>query len=152
MGMGIFQGLDVASASDNPFGVPDGTYYATVTAAGTQESDKVGTGLTFDYTIRDCDDEKYNGRKVSEWLTIPVANDAGQLDDKGQMRLSFLKGRLASLGVPESEMNEVDPSDLIGTEVVMILKTTTKGDNEYQNIKKLTLDNGDHDPDENPFA
>ena len=152
MGMGIFQGLDVASASDNPFGVPDGTYYATVTAAGVKNSDKVGDGLTFDFTIRDCDDEKYNGRKISEWLTIPVPNDAGELNDKGQMQLSFLKGRLASLDVPESEMNTVDPEDLIGLEIVVILKTTSKNGNDYQNIKKMTLDNGDHDPDENPFA
>lgn len=151
MSMGIFKGLDVASASDNPFGVPDGTYYATVSAAGVKNSDKVGDGLTIDYTIRDCEDEKYNGRKVSDWLTIPEPNDNGDLDEKGQMRLSFLKTRLSSLGIPESEMNTVDPEDLIGLEVVLILKTTTKNDTDYQNIKKLTLDNGDHDPDENPF-
>lgn len=144
--MGLFGDLDIASAADDPFAVDDGTYIALVQACSVQHSEKKDIdGLTFEYLITDDDDnpEKMHGRKVSEWLTIPETDASGQYrdSDKGPKFASFIKRRLASLGVPEDEMNTVSPEDLVDLTVVMTLKT--KGD--YQNIVKMTLreDSGD---------
>jgi hypothetical protein len=142
MSMGIFQGLDVASAADDPFSVDDGTYYATVSKCSVETAGNGSKGLTFEYTIHDAEDEKFNGRKTSEWKTIPEPiDDRGTLDEKGQQHLSFLKQRLKSLGVPDSEMNEISPEDLLGIEVIITLRTTTskKDGMEYQNVRSLKL-------------
>ena len=137
----LFADLDIASASDNPFGVDDGTYKATLSAVKREEG-KRGPGLVFEYTVQD--DEKFEGRKTSEWKNLPVtaANKQGEWEitsaqDADTMK-SWIKQRLASLGVPEERMNTTSPEDLIGTDVVITL-TSKKG---YQNITKLVVDDG----------
>lgn len=138
--MGLFGDLDISSAADDPFAVDDGTYVAIVSSCAVAHSEKKNTnGLTFEYTILDDDSnpEKMHGRKVSEWLTIPETDASGQYQDadKGPKFASFIKRRLASLGVPEAEMNAVEPEDLVDITVVMTLKT--KGD--FQNIIKMAV-------------
>lgn len=145
----IFGDLDIASAADDPFAVADGTYEATLTKSSVEKSTKGGKGLTFEYTIHDADDEAMNGRKISEWKTIPSTNDDGSFEDPDTAPtfLSFIKQRLKSLGVPDNEMNTVQPSELIGLEVIVTVatKTSKKDGQDYQNVTKLRLasDEGD---------
>lgn len=138
--MGLFGDLDIAAAADDPFAVEDGTYITVVTSCKTQTSQKDGKkGLTFDFTIEEEDDnpEKMWGRKISEWLTIPETDENGEFKDpdKGPIFMSFIKRRLKALGVPEDEMNSVEPDDLIGIREI----TTVKTKNDFQNIVKMVL-------------
>lgn len=136
--MGLFDGLDVASAADNPFEVEPGTYHCVVTGAEarpTQNGDKVG--LNLEYTIQD-EDSPMNGRKIMEWKHIPQPDDPSNPTAKEATAMSFLKQRLSNLGIPETRMNDVEPDDLIGIECVV----TVKKNGEYTNVTKVTLDEG----------
>lgn len=147
----IFGDLDIASAANDPFAVADGTYEATLTKSSVEKSNKGGKGLTFEYTIHDADDEAMDGRKISEWKTIPETNPDGSFTDPDTAPtfMSFIKQRLASLGVPESEMNTVQPEDLVGIEVILTVatKTSKKDGQDYQNVTKLRLANEDESSD-----
>lgn len=135
--MGLFDGLDVASAQDNPFDVAPGTYPAVVTKAEarpTKGGDKVG--LNIEYTISDPDSEMH-GRKVTEWKQIPQAS--GELTGKDAQAASFLKQRLMNLGIPESRMNDIEGDDLIGIECVI----SVKKNGEYTNVTKVALQGED---------
>lgn len=146
--MGLFDGLDVASAADNPFEVDPGTYHCVVTgveAKPTQNGDKVG--LNLEYTIND-DDSPMNGRKITEWKHIPQPADPSNPTSKEAMAASFLKQRLGNLGVPESRMNDVEPDDLIGIECIV----SVKKNGEYTNVTKVTLDEGTSDDGEFSFT
>jgi hypothetical protein len=140
----IFGDLDIASAADDPFAVTDGTYYATLTKCSKEESSRGSKGLTFEYTIHDAEDEQMDGRKISEWKTIPEADD-----ENAALHMSFIKQRLKSLGVPESEMNTVKPDELIGLEVIVTVATkkSKKDDQEYQNVTKMRLNTDDAEGD-----
>jgi predicted P-loop ATPase len=135
--MSLFGDLDIASAADDPFALKDGTYAATITKCSVQDtSDGEGKGFTLEYTAHDCDDESMEGRKQSEWLTIPQVVGGEFVDrEKGPTHLSFLKRRLRSLGVPEDQMNSVEPDDVLDLEVFI----TVKRSGDYVNIKKLVL-------------
>lgn len=138
--MSIFGDMDIASAADDPFAVEDGTYPTLITKCSVQKSNKGGKGLTFDYTIQEGDDvnEEMVGRKISEWLTIPDENTP---EDKVETFKSFIKRRLKALGIPEEEMNSVQPEELINLEPVITVKTTPEKDGKgpFQNITKMVL-------------
>lgn len=149
--MSIFGDLDIASAASDPFAVDDGTYEATLTKSSVEKSNKGGKGLTFEYTIHDSEKDAMNGRKISEWKTIPNTNPDGSFEDPDTAPtfMSFIKQRLLSLGVPESEMNTVQPEELIGLEVIVTVatKTSKKDSQDYQNVTKLRLANSDETSD-----
>lgn len=145
--MSLFGDLDIASAADNPFSVDPGTYSATVSNVELKDS-KAGdkTGLFFTYTI--TGDGPMVGRSVSEWKTVPQPENPKSPTAEEAQALSFLKMRLASLGIPEARMNTVTPDDLIGIDVVI----TVKQKDEYTNITKVVLATGVATNSENPFA
>ncbi len=129
--MSLFGDLDIESAEDNPFAIPDGTYNAFVydiKAGKTKSGDKFG--LTIIYKVSD---EAFEGRMAQEWKHVPQPADPKNLSEEDQRSMSFLKQRMQSLGVPNDKINSVTPDDLIGTEVVITL--VTKG--EYQNVRKV---------------
>lgn len=129
--MGLFDGLDVASAADNPFEVDPGTYDAVITGAEAKPTkDESKVGLNIEYTIDDVT-SPMNERKVTEWKQIP--SDVST--PEGARAASFLKQRLANLGIPESRMNDVDAGDLIGVECVI----SVKKNGEYTNVTKVAL-------------
>lgn len=128
----IFGDLDIASAEDNPFAIPDNKYEAFVTATKvglTKKEDKLG--LTIEYTI---DGGDHNGKKVSEFKHVPRASDDMEPADRARAA-SFLKQRLSSLGVPDSKMNALDPADLVGIPVV--IEVLTK--DGYTNIRSVEV-------------
>lgn len=147
--MGLFGDLDIAAAADNPFAVDPGTYPATVSDVVVKESkDKTKTGLNFTYTI--TGEGPMVGRNVSEWKTLPTpANPKNPTAEEAQA-LSFLKMRLASLGIPEARMNSIVPEDLVGIDVVI----TVKQKDEYTNVTKVVLadESSNNAAMDNPFA
>lgn len=129
--MSIFGDLDIANAEDDPFSIPPGTYEATVSDVEVKDNkDKTLKGLWITYTVIG---ETENGKKVSEWKTIPAPADPKNPSAEDKRSMSFLKMRLSSLGIPESRMNSVQPEDLIGTDVAI----TVKKNGEYTNVTKV---------------
>lgn len=121
----LFGGLDLESAADDPFAIPDSTYKAYLTDVQkkpTRDGSKVG--VTFKYRISEGD---YKDQEVTEWKS---ANPGDDIRTK-----SFLKQRIVSLGVPADRIGVVDPGDLIGKEVYI----TVKNRNGFANINKVTL-------------
>ena len=136
--MGIFGDLDLDTVASDPFKVEDGTYEADVTGATvgeTAKGDKIG--LTIKYTITDGDSPMF-GRSITEWQHIP--QPSGEPTPQELRSASFLKSRLISLGVPENEMNSMQPEDLLGISVVV----TVREKDGYTNITRLIL--ADQDP------
>lgn len=146
MSNSIFGDLDVASAID-PFEIADGTYKAVTGGTKVQVSEAKGKkGLAFTYTIDDPE-SPYNGRKASEWKNIPKSEDKGSPEyDKD---LGYLKQRLASLGVPESKMNSIQPEELDDIPVVIVVKNNPP----YVNVQRVSLreDAGSATSEGNPF-
>lgn len=141
---GIFGDLDVAGADDLSTGIPDGVYPAEVTNAevihGTKNSPD-GIFLVLSYTV---DGYEF---PVREFKSIPkgspatwddtIQDNRGKTEaQRNKTSLSFLKARLASLGVPPERMNSLQPEFLIGTRVVVTLKKNPDG---YSNITKVAL-------------
>lgn len=134
--MSLFEGLDVASAADNPFEIPANTYLTTITSVAsgpTRNEDKVG--MTITYTIQEGD---YAGDDITEWKQIPTPADPHNLTKEEKRSLSFLKMRLLELGVPEDRINSVSEDDLVGLDVYV---TTKEGKNGYTNVQKVELVN-----------
>lgn len=130
--MGIFGDLDLASASDDPFSVDDGTYEAVVTKAEVRKNkNETDNFLVLEYTIED--DGNMSGRKVSEWKKIPK-QDAEDFDRAA----SFLKQRLLSIGIPNERINTFEPDDALGASVVITVKTK----DGYANVNKVALSDG----------
>jgi hypothetical protein len=136
--MGIFGELDVASAADDPFKVPANVYEASVTdvtVGPTKDGSKVG--MTLIYTItEDSADGEHVGKTVREWKEIPQPANPKVLSADDKKAMSWLKARLLSLGVPENRVNTVEPSDLIGKDVTIVVK---EGKGDFMNVNKVTL-------------
>lgn len=128
--MGLFGDLDVASAEDNPWAVPANTYEADVFEVEVKKDRNEKPGLMIVYKISSGD---HKGKTVSEWKVIPQPADPKNPTADEKKATSYLKQRLASLGVPESRMNSVDTNDLLGTPVVV----TVKVNGEYTNVSKV---------------
>lgn len=142
--MSLFGDLDVASAADNPFVVEDGTYEAVVSEAEIKTNEeKKKKSLVLTYTI--TDEGKMNGRKVQEYKTIPPVGDESEQAERDK---SFLKMRLASLGIPEKAMNTLELDDLTGIDCVI----TVVNKNDFTNVKRLTLPKSGGSSQANPFA
>jgi hypothetical protein len=132
--MSLFEGLDVASAADDPFKIPPNTYSCTVTAVKvgpTKAGDKIG--MTLVYTIQEGD---FEGDDITEWKEIPQPADPRNLTKDESRALAWLKQRLLNLEIPEDRMNSVSDDDLVGLDVYV---TTKEGKNGYTNVQKVEL-------------
>lgn len=157
--MGLFEELDIAGAKDNPFEIPDNTYPCVLTNL-TVKADKNGNmGMIFEYTIRGSGTPQ-DGLKVTEYKRLPSSQDAQPLDDAAKATaMSYIKQRLAGLGVPESQMNGVEKDDLVGIECYVTVKTNRKDGVDYVNVRNVSLTTneapataGVGEPSINPFA
>lgn len=134
--MGMFEDLDVASAQEMSDGLPPDTYAMIVSSAEVKPT-KAGTmrGLTLVYSVVAG---KYKGRTFLEWQRVPHKDDTAELtDDSRQKCLDYLKTRMLRLGIPESKINDVDPSDLVGQEVIVQLYKS-KGYVDKKTQEKVT--------------
>lgn len=133
-GENIWGDLDVESAADDPFAVPNNTYKAILTdvkVGPTKAGDKVGITLT--WTI-DSEDE-HNGKFITEWKHIPRPVDPQNLTDDESRAASFLKKRMLDLGIPPERVNTVRPEDLMGRECMV----TVVNKDGYTNVRKVIL-------------
>jgi hypothetical protein len=137
--MGLFGDLDVASANDDPFAIPDNTYRAYVFGVKTGMSKgnpEKGTlpknGITFTYKIADGPHE---GKQVNEWKHLPEA-DENLTPEELERAKSYLKQRLITFGVPSDRQNDVEADDLIGTEVFITVQTNENG---FVGVKSVKL-------------
>lgn len=146
--MSLFGDLDIASAEDNPFDIPDNTYETYLTDVEVKRSKAGNLGLALGYKIASG---AHEGKSISEWKNIPEPEDPANPSPKDLQAMSFLKSRLIDLGVPEERINSLEPKDLIGTHVYV----TTKKNGEYTNVRSVKLadvDPTDYDIDRVPPA
>lgn len=131
--MSMFGDLDIESAADDPFAVPDNTYRAFVTDVEVKPTkDGSKTGMTIIYKISEGEHE---GKQIREWKNIPQPVDPKNPSDDDKRAMSFLKQRLLDLGVPADRINQVTPDDLIAKEVTV----SVKNNDGYVNVRKVTL-------------
>ena len=126
--MGLFGDLDVASAEDNPWFVPPNTYECDLYKVELKTPEGKDPGLLFTYKISSGEHE---GKQVTEYKRVPKS----QLTKEDKDAASYLKMRLASLGIPEARMNTVEPEDLQGLAVIV----TVTQNGEYTNVRKVEL-------------
>ena len=131
--MGLFEGLDLESAADDPFLVPDGAYNAFITEVKVGETrDGSKTGMTTIFRISEGEQE---GKTVSRWLLIPKVADPSDPTPEEAKALSFLKSHLLACGVPAERVNEASAEDLVGTEVTV----TVKNKDGYTNVRNIKV-------------
>lgn len=141
-GGGIFGDLDLESASDNPFGLPNDKYEFLLTGCEYGPTNKTKDlpntdpekrfGITWTFTVtNDC---TYKGQTFKDWIEVPQTLTKDQIAELTQDQRTWrernralLKRRLVGLGVPLDRMSKVQPSDLIGTESVGELRTSKRG-------------------------
>ena len=138
--MGIFGDLDVESAADDPFSVPDNTYYAYVTDMVAKESQSGKKGLNIEYTVSAGE---HKGKKIREWKRIPEDLNS----DENKQAASYIKSRMLDLGIPAERINSATKDDVTGKFVAVTIKS--KG--EYQNVTKVVLKD-ESDTSIDPFA
>ena len=141
MSEGLFGDLDIASASDDPFGIPLDTYEAVVSKVEkTRNKNDDGDFLVFYYNITGGAAYTAIGQDVQEWKKIPtkaeLESDDKETKGKAERGMSFIKQRLISLGVPEARVNQVKPEDLVGTEVYAKIGPGNQG---YPSVKEVKL-------------
>lgn len=137
--MSIFGDLDIQGAADNPFTVPDNTYPFVVSDFEVKRNEKSGnTMMLITYKIREGEHE---GFEIVDRTRVPAPGDKDILTGKKlEDAKSYIKMRLAALGVPEAKMNTVTKEDIVGIECY----ATTQQNGDFQNLKagsvRLTLD------------
>jgi hypothetical protein len=150
--MGLFDELDIAGASDNPFAIPDDTYEAVVSDLVVKTNEEKGTtGMTVKYKITAGEE---TGREITEYRRMPKATDKTPLSDAEAAKArSYIKRTLARLGIPEDRMNSATRDDLVG--IQCYVSTTMNGD--FINVRDVTLSRpadlgSSTSADANPFA
>jgi len=138
---GLFGDLDLASVSEDILNTPDGTYAALVEKiSASQSSSKIDdrgkpqVGITVTFKIDDEDNEQH-GQKVTHYQTVPQVPDGEEMTAAEKKNAAYLKRLLRNLGVPEERMNDIEPTDLNGTEVYI----TTKRNGDFINVVSVKL-------------
>lgn len=123
--------LDQVDATAVDYSVANGVYPAMISDSKIMKSPSTGDNL-WQITYRiDPEIDTYGGRTVSEFFNL----DPNLPDD----RKVWIKRRLRSLEVPDSQAATMDPSDIIGVEVTITVKNKQVKDKTYTNITKVTL-------------
>lgn len=160
---GLFGELDIASANDNPFFKPDGTYLCEISKAEIKTSKAGNKGFTLDYLIIEGDKK---GKKIQEWKPIPMPwhfkgyktkeemesgvyntdNDQDQIKESAERNMSFLKQRLKDFGVPVEMMNSVDAEYLLNKVPQLNVTIQNKDGNERITGVKIADEGSSRDP------
>jgi hypothetical protein len=120
----------------DPNKVADGTHHAFVYDCKVVDLTAKGKGKSLVITYKMADDDQNAKVEKDEWRAIPVVTADGQFaSDKDRTAATWLKRRLVSLGVPETKINDVDPKDLVGTEVYVTFKTKE----QWQNVTDVKV-------------
>lgn len=127
----MFFGLDVASASDNPWAIDDGWYDLTITRDEreyNEADEKWYWHLHFTIDVG----QKNAGKEVKERYWIPAREDDSE---DAQNAKSYIKMRLTALGWTPERMNQYKPGASLGTEVSAAVVTNKAGFNQFSRKK-----------------
>jgi hypothetical protein len=159
----LFGELDIASASDNPFFKPDGTYKCVIGLAEVRKSKKGNIGFWLEYVIKSG--EPKEGKKITEWKTVPMpwelkgyntkeamennAPKSEEVAETAAKNLSFLKVRLKEFGFNDDELNKVTQADIMKVGDVDV---TIKNINDQERVMSVKLADGSGSDSSDPFA
>jgi hypothetical protein len=125
-------GLDTLDASGTDWSISNGVYPAMITDSKIMQpkNDSNKNLWQITYTL-DSEVETFGGRTVSEFydLNPELAAD----------RRVWLKRRLLSIGVSDSQAATLEPQDIIGTEVSVTVRNKVSNDKTYVNVTKVEL-------------
>lgn len=134
--MGLFDGLDIASAEDDPFKVPAGKYKCVVVGAELGESANKNIVLKLTHSIVEGEEA---GKLLTTRHTLPVVMSVADeallsVEEQGKRKQSksFLKKAMLDRGIPEGRINSVEPDDLIGQPVILTVQW--KAGSDYPTI------------------
>ena len=125
--MGFLNDLGLENVEADPNHIADGKYRAFVFNSEVRTKKDQTDSLVLTYKI--APEQKHSGQQQQEWFDLKPTGDNAEL------KKSFFKKRLLSLGVPEAQFANLNPGDLIGIEVGM----TIVHRNGYQNVGEVTL-------------
>ncbi len=137
--MSIFGDLDVDEISDNPFEIPDNTYF--VTCVKSEFGEKDGTrSFRLGYKIEMAESD-YHGLPISDWFS-PINGEtesASDLTPAQKQKLSHLKKRLREgFDVSAEKMATLNPSELLGRNLYVTTRTSSDKnpavDRKYVNV------------------
>ncbi len=143
LGGGLFGDLDIANVSDNPFEIAPGTYRATCTDSHVKKNEETeALSLVIKWTIDEPGNE-FHGMPVTEYFGLPPRGVSYEdLEPKQKTALKFFKRRLREgFDLSESEMQTVNPSELVGRDAYITIKHTEGEDKKtgesrtYMNIQ-----------------
>ncbi len=114
MSEGLFAGLDLANAPDNPFEIPTDWYDLIISDVEVKPGKKNPDHnfLVVELTIQGGD---YDGSSMQKWLRLPKPSDADTKDVKDAK--TYLKQFLLDVGIPESRHDVVGKDDLMNIEL-----------------------------------
>jgi hypothetical protein len=114
--MSIFGDMDVDDIPEDPYYVAPSTYWAVCTEAKyTRFEGNDNTFLQIVWTIDEPDNE-YHTKNLQETYKVFPGKSKSDLTPKEIQGLSYLKRRLRrGFDLSESEIQEVVPSELVGT-------------------------------------
>lgn len=126
---GFLNDLGLDNVEADPNYMADGEYPGFVYDAKVITKKKDGTTqLVLTYKAAP-EAPKHSGQTQDEFYKIGAA-PGNPASGPSEANKSWLKRRMLSLGVPESKINEIDVTDLVGTPVFFTIKHA----NGYQNI------------------
>lgn len=143
MGLMDDLGLDFNEIKANTgFDVDAGFYNFEIGAAFIKEGSPAhpdDSWLIVEYLLEDEDGR--DAGKTSDMWTLP--KDPDNLTKQELQKMGFYKARMLELGFKESEINDIDESDLIGlTGTLEVFKQNGKGANAktiYTNIRNVRV-------------
>lgn len=142
LGGSLFGDLDIASASDNPYGVPDDTYKCVVADLKIALNSKGNRGMTLTFKVTEGD---YKGQEITDYKRLPSSVDKEPLTGKKREdALSYIKLRLRDLGIPDSQMNSLKREDLVGTECYVSTITKSSNGSTFVNVRNVSLTLGEN--------
>lgn len=145
--MGLFDDFDIDMddvKAAGGFDFEDGFYEWTISEALRQNGTKSKPDTTF-FII------KYNLDEAGtywEWFTL--AEDGDSTTTNAKRSLGYLKSRLAELGIPAAEMNDMEPEDLEGISGTFKLVTTKNAKGTFQNIRNFKVEGAAEEEEEEP--
>lgn len=137
MGFLADQNLADIEVPESDWFIANGVYPAAITDSKLMHPEKNPDGTLWQITYRiDPEVETFGGKFVSEFFDL----DPNLAPERKQ----FLKRRLMSLEITDAEAADMDPGDIIGTEVTVTIKNkpSKDGDRVYTNVTKVTLGAG----------
>lgn len=130
---GFLNDLDLGDTNADPNYIADSKYRAFVYQSEVRTKKDDTRAWVITYKI--APDQKHAGQTQQEWFDLLPKDSTAP---NAELKRSFLKKRILSLGVPESKIGQVNPNDLIGTEVSL----TIKHKDGYQNVGNVDLAEG----------